>query len=183
VLIYITGVPGSGKSTVCDALRGRGYSAVDADVHIGAWMSRDTGKTLADHPAFSSRTPQFYEHHLWRYQLTAVEDLAATYTDTVCFVGGCAAGDDEILHLFGQTFFLHVESDELTHRLLSRTNGPFADASDAQRAAQVYRVLPHREASEATWHRAGFAMVSAMQPLAAVVDDILTRCGLPLRTP
>jgi shikimate kinase len=99
------------------------------------------------------------------------------------FVGGCAGGEDEILHLFTRRLFLHVESDELAHRLLSRTNRPFSDASDAQKTAQVERVLPRHNATEEAWHRDGFEMVSTMQPLAAVVDEILTRCGLPPRAP
>jgi predicted ATPase len=179
VLIYITGGPGSGKSTVCDELQGRGYAGVDADVHIGSWIHCDSGETLADPPAFSSRTPQFYEDHVWQFQLNKTERLAAAYSEAVCFVGGFAAGEDEIRYLFARTFFLHVE--ELVHRLLTRTNGPFADASAAQRTAQIERVLPRREASEDAWRNDGFEMVSAMPALAAVVDDILTRCSLPLR--
>jgi ABC-type nitrate/sulfonate/bicarbonate transport system ATPase subunit len=37
VLVSVTGVPGSGKSTVGDELQARGYSAVDVDDHTGAW--------------------------------------------------------------------------------------------------------------------------------------------------
>jgi len=66
VLVYITGVPGSGKSTVCAELQARGYSSVDADDDIGAWVSREIGETLHDPPAFAARTPEFYEQHDWR---------------------------------------------------------------------------------------------------------------------
>jgi hypothetical protein len=94
-------------------------------------------------------------------------------------VGGCGGGEDEISHLFAKAFFLHVGADELRHRLLTRTNGPFANASEAVRAAQVERVLPRLAALEETWLRNGFEMVSSMRPLTDVVEDILLRCGLP----
>jgi hypothetical protein len=106
--------------------------------------------------------------------------LAASYAAVACFMGGCAGGEDEISHLFAKAFFLHVGADELRHRLLTRTNGPFANASHAVRAAQVERVLPRLAALEETWLRNGFEMVSSMQPLTDVVEDILLRCGLPL---
>jgi hypothetical protein len=84
-------------------------------------------------------------------------------------------------HLFAKAFFLHVGADELRHRLMTRRNGPFANASRAVRAAQVDRVLPHLAALGEEWLRSGFEMVSSMQPLTDVVEDILLRCGLPLR--
>jgi hypothetical protein len=151
---------------------------VDADDEIGAWVSRETGEKLHDPPAFEARTPEFYERHDWRYQADAAERLAASYAAVPCFVGGCGGGEDEISHLFARAFFLHVGADELRHRLLTRTNGPFANASHAVRAAQVRRVLPPHAALEERWLRNGVEMVNSMQPLADVVEDILWRCGL-----
>ena len=95
-------------------------------------------------------------------------------------MGGCGGGEDEISHLFAKAFFLHVGADELRHRLMTRTNGPFADASHAVREAQVKRVLPHLAALEEAWLRDGFEMVNSMRPLTDVVEDILLRCDLPL---
>ena len=143
-------------------------------------MSRETGETLHNPPAFPARTPAFYEQHDWRYQADKAEQLAASYATMACFMGGCGGGDDEISHLFAKAFFLHVGADELRHRLLTRTNGPFANASQAVRAAQVERVLPRLAALEERWLRNGFEMVNSMQPLTDVVEDILLRCGLPL---
>jgi shikimate kinase len=181
VLVYITGVPGSGKSTVCEALQARGYSSVDADDHIGAWVSRDSGETLREPPAFDARTPEFYAQHDWRYQVGKAEHLAASYGATVCFVCGYGGGEPEIAHLFARAFFLHVDEDELRQRLVTRTNGPFAHASHVVKTAQVERVLPHRAMLEEMWLRNGLELVDSMQPLTAVVADVLKRCDLPLR--
>lgn len=173
VLVFITGAPGSGKSTVCAELQGCGYASVDADDHIGAWVSRASGETIRNPPAIEARTPEFYEQHDWRYQADKAHHLAASYAAVTCFMGGCGGGEDEISHLFAKAFFLHVGADELRHRLLTRTNGPFANASHAVRAAQVERVLPRLAALEETWLRNGFEMISSMQPLTDVVEDIL----------
>jgi shikimate kinase len=181
VLVYITGVPGCGKSTACEELHARGYVSVDADDQIGVWVSRDSGHTLTDAPAFAARTPTFYEQHLWRYRAEKAAQLGVRYRETVCFIGGFAAGEDEISHLFAKTFFLSVGANELRRRLMSRTNGPFADASAAVRAAQVERVLPRQAGVEQAWLAKGFERVSSTRPVAVVVENILTRCGLPLR--
>jgi gluconate kinase len=181
VFVYITGVPGSGKSTVCEALQARGYSTVDADDHIGVWVSRDTGETLREPPAFDARTPEFYGQHDWLYEVGKAEQLATSYAATVCFMCGCGGGDLEIAHLSARAFFLHIDEDELRERLLTRTNGPFANASHVVKTAQVERVLPRRAALEERWLRNGFDMVDSMQPLTSVVADILRRCDLPLR--
>ncbi len=182
VLIYITGVPGSGKSSVCEELSVRGYEAIDADDHIGAWVTRTKGETLVDPPVFSARTPQFYEDHLWRYEPKLAQRIATAHLGNVCFVGGCAGGEDEILHLFDRAFYLVVDPLELTRRLLTRTDGPFAHASQELRAAQVDRVVPNLTDFEAAWQRKAMEPVSSMHPVSGVVDDILRLCKLPIRT-
>jgi shikimate kinase len=164
VLVYITGVPGSGKSTVGNELRARGYSAIDVDDDIAAWVSRDTGEVLKDPPAFEARTPSFYCSHDYRYQVDKVAQLAERSADSVCFLCGCAGGEDAISHLFARAFFLHVEPDELRGRLLNRTTGRFAEASQASRVAQVQRVLPYRAQLEETWIDDGLELINSMQP-------------------
>jgi hypothetical protein len=161
VLVYITGVPGSGKSTIGNELRARGYSAIDVDDDIAAWVSRDTGEVLKDPPAFEARTPSFYCSHDYRYQVDKVAQLAERPADSA--------------------FFLHVEPDELRGTLLNRTTGRFAGASQASRVAQVERVLPYRAQSEETWIDDGLELINSMQPLASVVRDILESCGLSPR--
>ena len=93
MLVLITGTPGSGKSTMCEELRARGYQALDADdLDLCAWVDRATGETMNERPAFTARTPQFYEHYVWRYEPTQAELLAGEYVDAVCFVGGGRGG-------------------------------------------------------------------------------------------
>lgn len=84
-----------------------------------------------------------------------------------------------ITHLFERAFFLHIEADELRRRLLNRTTGRFANASQASKVAQVERVLPYRAQLEEGWLHDGLELVDSMQEPANVALDILERCGLP----
>jgi shikimate kinase len=178
VLVYITGLPGSGKSTVCEELRARGYPAIDADDRIGAWISQPTGELLIDPPAFADRTPEFYAQNEWRYQAEIATRLDDAYRTGICFVGGLAAGEDAVAGISMKALFLHVDRDELRRRIMSRTNGPFATASSAVRVAQANRVLPVQAEVEEAWMAKGFEMVDGSRPLASVVDDVLRRCEL-----
>lgn len=144
MLVYITALHGSGKSTVCEALTARGYPAIDADDHLGAWISNRTGEVLASPPTFADRTPQFYAQNEWRYPAGKVTRLDEAHAAATCFVGGVAAGEDDVAALATKTFLLHVDSDELRTRIMSRTKGLFATASNAVRLAQANRCCPNR---------------------------------------
>jgi hypothetical protein len=177
VLVYVTGLPGSGKSTLCEALNVRGYSAVDADDHFGAWISRRSGELLADPPAFADRTRDFYAQNEWRYSLEQAARFNEAHADAPCFVGGFAARDADLARLATKTFFLQVE-DELRRRIMSRTNEPFARASNTVRLAQANRVLPEKARVEEAWLAKGFEPIDGSRPPEAVVDDLLMRCEL-----
>jgi len=58
VLVAVTGTPGTGKSSVCDVLAGRGYHVVDLDAaakELGLTESAEDGTTLVDVDALAAR--------------------------------------------------------------------------------------------------------------------------------
>jgi shikimate kinase len=177
VLVYITGLPGSGKSTVCETLTARGYAAIDGDEQLGVWLDRRTKAPVADPPAFGHRSAAFYEQHSWHYKTTEVTRLSQSYAHTVCFIGGFAGNEDDIIALVDAAVFLQIDPTSLEHRILTRTNGPFATASDDARRAQAGRVLPHVRSQQAAWLSKGVAAVGAGAAPATVADEILARIG------
>jgi shikimate kinase len=182
VLVYITGMPGSGKSTVCEALTSRGYAAIDGDEQLGVWLDWSTKAEVVDPPAFAKRSAAFYEQHTWHYRETEVTRLAQSYAQSVCFIGGFAGNEDNIIALVDIAFFLQIDPAPLKHRILTRTNGPFAMATDQARTAQAQRVLPHLPSQQDAWLSKGLSPVDATAPPAAVADAILSRCGRPAST-
>ena len=58
MLVAVTGTPGTGKSSVCDVLAGRGYHVVDLDAaakELGLTESAEDGTTLVDVDALAAR--------------------------------------------------------------------------------------------------------------------------------
>src|SRR5437660_1029900 len=79
-LYYITGIAGSGKSTVLSELKRRGYEAYDVDEAGPAtakWYNDTTGFV---HPKSSvkkeDRTPDFLANHSWKVPRQEVVELA-----------------------------------------------------------------------------------------------------------
>ena len=64
-LIYITGVSGSGKSTVAQELKKRGYEAYDAEEGFSYWFDRKTHKIYKKLSKYNSHTPEFHQKYEW----------------------------------------------------------------------------------------------------------------------
>ena len=63
--MWVTGSSGSGKSSVCEVLKGQGYRAVDADWEgYSLWVDRITDEAMADPPY--PVPPGWLEQYAWK---------------------------------------------------------------------------------------------------------------------
>jgi hypothetical protein len=85
-LVWVTGVSGSGKSSVCEMLTSQGRMAVDADWEgLSRWVHRVTGEPVAKPPY---PVPQgWLDEFAWMVRPDAVERLAAGLGSRACFLG------------------------------------------------------------------------------------------------
>lgn len=112
----ISGLPGTGKTSVCEELRSRGFNAIDAD------------KT------FSSQTM-----HGWMWQDKELSEALNDPIKDILFICGSASNRDKYIHRFAKVFILYVDNDTLKTRLTNRTNNDFGKDS-----AVLARHLPTR---------------------------------------
>jgi broad-specificity NMP kinase len=76
-LIYITGISGSGKSSISNKLKERGYEAYDADREgFNGWVNNKTGQTITRDDSLEYATPEWYEKYSWKTSRAKVEELA-----------------------------------------------------------------------------------------------------------
>jgi dephospho-CoA kinase len=141
----ISGLPGTGKTTVCEELQLRNLHAIDADKAFGlqtagGWIWRD--KELR----------------------RALDD---TRTD-VLFICGSASNRDEYIDRFAKVFILYVDDKTLKDRLTTRTNNNFGKDHLA-----LARQLELNSGVRGYSTKRGRIIVDATQSVDKVVDDIL----------
>jgi broad-specificity NMP kinase len=163
-LVYVTGISGAGKSTVCRELRRRGVDPHDTDEDGNAvWVDVATGATTS---ACGSDDPEWLATHEWRLVPDRVAALARQATDRLVFLCGSAANEAVVWPHFTTVIYLAVDERTLRHRLATRTTNDFGKA-------------PHELAAILGWHRVdayrrfGAVVVDATQPLPDVVDEVI----------
>jgi broad-specificity NMP kinase len=105
----VEGVSGTGKSSVCDELRRRGYKAINGDRELAYQGDPETGR----------RTGAYgHEYHIW--DVDKVREIAANKEDEITFFRGGSRNFDKFVDLFDEVFVLDVDTETLKQRLDSR---------------------------------------------------------------
>jgi len=169
-LVYVTGLSGSGKSAVCKELQRRGYDAHDTDLDgNAAWVDRKTGEVVAKAAAAGERTADWLEHYGWQVLPARVEELSNRAKGRLAFLCGLTENENQVWHLFSETIYLAIDEATLRERLATRTSNDFGK-SDHELAA----VLKWHKVGPEQYRTFGATIIDATQPLADVVDDVLT---------
>jgi dephospho-CoA kinase len=169
-LIFVTGISGAGKSTVCEELKSRGYEAYDSDVGgLSAWHEKETGRKLDIKVPHAEKTPDFRARHEYKVIRAKVEDLALRAKDRPVFLCGVFANENEVWDLFDKVIALTVDKDTLLHRIVNRTNNNFGKSEHERK-----EILGWHAENEAKYRKLGHITIDATRPLAQVTDDVLS---------
>ena len=135
--IYVTGMPGEGKTTIAKELSKRDIHAIDMDSTPGlcSWINKKTGKPE------KCKTPdeKFVQNHSWLADVEKLKELMKTEKDTVV-VFGIIGNQDEYLNLFDKVILLHSKSDTFIKRVLGRKDNTYGkDPVVRQHMLDVYK--------------------------------------------
>lgn len=166
----IEGVSGAGKTTVATELQQRGYHVIHGDRQLAYQGDPRTGEPLVSAVLEENiaNVTFRHRHHIW--DVDQVRSLATDRSHPVTFFCGGSRNSDRFIDLFDGVFVLDIDLETLKERLAGRPEDEFG-GKPAERDV-VLRVHATKEDNPAN-----ATSIDATAPLAAVVDDILSRCG------
>lgn len=172
-LCYITGISGSGKSTILSELKRRGYEAYDVDEAGPATAKWHNDKTGFVHPKSSvkkeARTPEFLSAHSWKVPRQEVLELTERTDGKTVFLGGIIANESEMRDLFSAMFALAIDNDTLRRRLATRIDNDWGKRPhELEHSLAVNRELHEK------YKKADYTVIDASQAPDMVVNEILT---------
>lgn len=157
--ILITGMSGTGKSTLVTELAARGHRAVDLDGdEWSAWVPVDGNPTGAK------------PGHDWMWKEESVTRLLAEEgggRGEMLFVSGCAPNMRNFLARFDHVVLLSAPAEVLLERIALRTNNAYGKAPEE--AAQV---LANLREIEPKLRRIATCEIDATRPVEEVVERV-----------
>jgi gluconate kinase len=162
----ITGVAGTGKSTIAQELRRRGSAAYDTEEGFSYYVDKQTGERCA-YPATPSEA--WYMNHERVFDEKVLNNLFKKHADEPLFISSITANQKKFYGQFKKIFLLTTDDDLITHRLGTRTNNYFG-----RHPLDLQRVISRHQAFDDELEAAGAIVVDASKPIEQMVDDILS---------
>ena len=167
--IYITGVSGTGKTTIAHELEKRGFYAISIDEipDLCSWVHQETREKHGgkDTPL----TKEFVDQHDWIVDVEYLTELLGKASDTV-FVLGMAGNQNEFLPMFDKILLLECSPETFFKRIDDRTDNDFG--KDPEIKAQILnRYQPYAQEMLSR----GAISISTDRPIEVVGGDVIAQ--------
>ena len=165
----VTGLSGTGKSSVAKELTRRGYAAYDTDEvrALKKWVNLSSNETVA----YELPVPdEWYKRNHLAWDRKALERLFKKHEDEPLFICGSSYNDAQFYPLFDKIFFLVVNASTLTYRLAYREGNQFGKKeTERNEVLKWHHMIDYNElAKEHTGH-----VLNTDRQVSEVVDDML----------
>lgn len=165
---YITGVAGTGKSTIAEELKQRGLTVYDIDnvPELCEWRHRETDEVAEYNTGVGS---EWIDAHNYICDEDKLRQLVASNQSTDVVVVGIASNQDHFVSNFDKLFLLTCTEKTLLERLNTRDdgNGFAKDPSEQEHILGWYKGFQDRMISK------GAIPISTEEPVEIVANKIL----------
>lgn len=162
----ITGVAGTGKSTIAKELRRRGYAAYDTEEGFSYYVDKRTGERCA-YPAKPSQ--EWYDRHERVFDEKILMNLLKKHAGEPLFIASITANQAKYYDQFDKIFLLTAPDDVITHRLGTRTNNYFG-----RHPLDLQRVIGRHEQFDDEMKAVGAVTIDSTEPIEQVAEEILS---------
>jgi broad-specificity NMP kinase len=161
----ITGVAGTGKSTLAKELRKRGYAAYDTEEGFSYYVNKQTGQRDS-YPA--NPTQEWYDKHHRIFDEQVLANLFKKHKDEPLFIASITANQAKFYPEFDKIFLLTAPDDVITHRLGTRTNNYFG-----RHPLDLQRVIGRHQQFDEELLADGAVAIDSTRPIEAVASQII----------
>ncbi len=148
--ILVTGMSGTGKSSVLRLLGERGHRVVDTDTdEWSRWVTLPDGS--AD----------------WIWREDAIQALLTGHRNGHLFVAGCKTNQGRLYPLFDQVALLTAPADVMLARIAARDTNPYG-----KHPRERGLILQHLAEVEPRLRASATAVIDASAPLTQVADRL-----------
>lgn len=167
--VYITGVSGTGKTTIAKELEKRGFYTISIDEveNLCSWVHQPTGEKHGGKD--TELTLEFVDEHDWILDTEYLNKLLEKRVD-VAFVLGMAVNQKDFLGMFDKIILLECSPETFTRRIDERTDNDFGKDPEIRKQIVVRCVTYAKEMLAL-----GAISVNTEKQLNEVVDEIVSQ--------
>lgn len=158
----VTGIAGSGKTTIKQALTEKGYATFDVDDGLASWIDRETGEKTVYDPKLAPMTDKYD----WAIDPAALTDILASADPIII----CGSAHDlyQYINRFSAVFLLsYPDEQSIKQRLESRTNNDYGKAP-----GELESILGYWKSYENEYIIRNATTIDCMTPLDKVIERI-----------
>lgn len=164
--IYITGISGTGKTTISKELEKRGIYSISIDEidNLCVWSNKKTGEKIYREVELNK---DFIDTHDWICDVDMLKDLINKGKDKVVVLG-VASNQKHFLDMFDKILLLQCKPETFISRILQRTDNDFGKDESAQES-----ILGWYKKFEEEMINTGAVPVDVEKPLEEVVEKVI----------